>query len=370
MLPTMAPDDTKRSGIRCARVPESGRGAWDDWVSGSPSGHMHQCFWWASPLQAYGMTPEVVAAWNGDALVGGNLFRCTKVPRLPFQLVESLDGPAFEGWQPSFASPYAEAVAAFARETRALSVVFQGCPDPAIHRDLVEAFRLLEGDVVLSQGPTEASLPLDGQTSESLSSGFSHGVRSSIKKGRRNGVSVARLETAADLRAAYDAWMATARRKGFASVRPWEALLPVLQHSVSSGKGVVFGAVMDGTVIAAIYVSYVGQAAAYVYGGHLDGAERYSAAHLLQVAAIDEAIAREFPEYSFGVLPAGGNPEKSGIDRFKLSFGAVPRPTLDTITWRRRIILHEGLVRLRRHRAGAWIERAIRRRAVARGLDD
>jgi hypothetical protein len=327
---------------------------------------MHQTFWWAEPLRNYGLAPDVVAAWaDGERLLGGTLFRCTKIPRLPAQIAESLDGPAFERWDPSYATPYAAAIADFASRSRALAVVVRDCPDPDIHRDLVEALRRLQGDVVLSRGVTEAVLHLDGQTSETLWHGFSHGVRGSIKKGRSNAVQIVRLEDPEGLAAAYETWLATGRRKGFESVRPWPALEPVLGHSVSSGAGIVFGALVDGHVIASIFVTYIGRAAVYVYGGHLDGAERYSAAHLLQLTAIEEAIARGLPIYSFGALPAHGDPEKSGIDRFKLSFGAVPRPALDTITWRRRVILYESLTRFRTHPVGIRIERALRRRAAA-----
>ena len=355
-----------RADLRCGIVPEMAQASWDDWATGSPSGHLHQTFWWAMPLRQYGLTPDVVAAWaEGDRLLGGTLFRCTRVPRLPVQIAESLDGPAFEQWNSAYAAPYALAVADFARRSRALAVIIRDCPNAEIHRDLTDALRLQAGDVVLSRGVTEAVLHLDGQTTDALWSGFSHGVRSSIKRGRVNAVQIKRLEDPEGLRAAHDTWLATARRKGFESVRPWPALEPVLRCSVASGAGLVFGAIVDGRVIASIFVTYLGRTAVYVYGGHLDGAERYSAAHLLQLSAIEEAMARGLPTYSFGGLPAHGDREKSGIDQFKLSFGAVPRQALDTITWRRHVVLYETLTRFRAHPVGVRIERALRRRVAA-----
>jgi hypothetical protein len=312
------------------------------------------------------MSPTVVATWSDDTLLGGALFRSTRVPIMPVRIAESLDGPAFEGWRTSFAMPYAEAVAEFARKSRALAVIIRGCPDPGIHRDLVAAFRHLEGDVALSPGVTNAVLDLEGQTSETLWNGFSHDARKNIKKGRAHAVQIARLEDPDELRAAYDTWMATARRKQFESVRPWPALEPVLRHSVSSGAGVVFGALVGGKVIASIFVAYVGRTAEYVYGGHLDGAERYGPTRLLQVAALDEAIVRGVSGYSFGGLPASDDPLKSGIDHFKLSFGAVPRQALDTITWRRHVVLYQSLARLRGNPVGARVERVLRHRVVNR----
>lgn len=353
--------------IRCGILPAVAVNAWDRWVTGSPVGHMHQCYWWAAPLRAYGMSPEVIAAWSGDVLLGGALFRSTKVPGVRARIAESLDGPAFERWQAQYATAYSRAIADFARTSNALAVIIRGCPDPNIHRDLVEALSRLQGDVVLSPGLSEAILPLDGQTSETLWNGFSHDARKNIKRARANAVQVVRLESPDGFRDAYATWMATARRKGFESVRPWEALEPVLRHSVSSGAGIVFGATVDGNMIAAVFVTYVGRAAVYVYGGHHDGAERYSAARLLQLAAIEEAVARGLSEYSFGTLPAHEDPAKSGIDHFKLSFGAVPRQALDTITWRRHVLLYEGLTRVRGHPVGARIEQAIRRAVVSRG---
>ena len=220
--------------------------------------------------------------------------------------------------------------------------------------------------MILSRGLTDAILRIEGQTIETLWSAFSQGLRRGIKRGRANSVQVAGLESPDGLRAAYEAWTATARRKGFESVRPWPALEPVLRQSVSSGAGIVFGAIVDGKVIASVFATYLGSGAVYVYGGQLDGAERYSAASLLQLAAIEEAIARGLSEYSFGALSARGDPQKSGIDQFKLSFGAIPRAALDTITWRRHVILFEGLARLRGHSLGARVERALRRRVTTR----
>jgi hypothetical protein len=312
----------------------------------------------------FGLSSDVVAAWAGGELVVGTLFRSTKVPRLPLTIAESLDGPTFKAWEPSYARSYAQAIGAFADRSRALAVVVRDCPDPAVHRDLTEALRLLQGDVVLSRGVTDAVLDIAGQTGEGLWAGFSQGLRRSVKRARANAVQVTRLEDDESLRAAYDTWMATAHRKGFDSVRPWPALEPVVRHSVASGAGVVFGARVDGVLVASIFVTYIGRAASYVYGGQLDGAEAFASSSVLQLSAIEEAIDRGLPEYSFGVLPAHGDPHQSGIDQFKLSFGALPRPALDTITWRRHVILYESLVRVRRHPVGARIERALRRRAV------
>lgn len=355
---------TDRPEIRFGVISTEDRQRWDDWVTGSPAGHMHQSFWWAAPLEMFGLSSDVVAAWTGEALTGGVLFRRTKVPRLPLTIAESLDGPTFEAWQSSYARPYAQAIAAFADRTRALAVVVRDCPDPSLHRDLIDALRLLPGDVVLSRGVTDAVLDIAGQTSDGLWGGFSQGLRRSVKRARANAVEVTRLEDDDALRAAYDTWMATARRKGFDSVRPWPALEPVLRHSVATGAGVVFGARVDGVLVASIFVTYIGRTASYVYGGQLDGAEAFASSSLLQIAAIEEAIDRGLPEYSFGVLPAHGDPHQSGIDQFKLSFGALPRPALDTITWRRHVVLYESLLRVRRHPVGARIERALRRRAL------
>ena len=358
---------SRESAVRCHVLPPSGRAAWDRWVAVGSAGHMHQTFWWAEPLRMFGLSSEVVAAWTGDDLLGGTLFRCTKLPRLPARIVESLDGPTFQAWDRSYAKSYSEALAKFVDGSHTLAVIIRACPDPAIHHDLSEALRRLPGDVVLTQGVTDAVLSLDHQTLETLSGGFSQGLRRAIKRARANAVEVRRLEAPDGLRAAYDTWIATARRKGFDSVRPWPALEPVLRHSVSSGSGVVFGAVVDGVVVASVFATYLGRAAEYVYGGQLDGTEHLSSASLLQSAAIEEAIDRGLSEYSFGVLPAHGDPRRSGIDQFKLSFGAVPRPTLDTITWRRHVLLYEGLTRLRGHPLGARIERSLRRRAISAG---
>jgi Acetyltransferase (GNAT) domain len=359
--------DQDQPDLCCGTIPADQQDDWDDWAIGSPFGHMHQLFWWANPLRAYGMRSEVVAGWSGADLEGGTLFRCSKVPGLPVQIAESIDGPLFARWQSGFAVPYARAIARLGRDARALAIVIRGCPDPLMHRDLVAALRLEMGDVVLSRGATEAVLGLADHSVESLWGGFSHGVRNSVKRGRSRGVRVVQLEDDQALKAAHDCWMATAQRKGFESVRPWPALQPVLRQAISSGSGVVFGAMLGEQIIAAIFVTYIGRSAAYVYGGHLDGAEQHSPAHVLQVAAIDEAVRRGFEGYSFGILPAADDDARTGVRYFKLSFGTEPRQMLETITWRRHIFVYEGLTRLRSHPIGVRIERALRRRRVGGG---
>jgi lipid II:glycine glycyltransferase (peptidoglycan interpeptide bridge formation enzyme) len=122
----------------------------------------------------------------------------------------------------------------------------------------------------------------------------------------------------------------------------------------------VFASFAREELLAAIYVTYVGSAAAYIYGGFADGAERHRPNHVLHLEAIAAALERGCDGYNLGSLSI------EGVDQFKLGFGAVPVTRTDTVVWVRRAALYGVMQRLRRQRVGPALEAFMRRRLAGR----
>jgi lipid II:glycine glycyltransferase (peptidoglycan interpeptide bridge formation enzyme) len=104
-----------------------------------------------------------------------------------------------------------------------------------------------------------------------------------------------------------------------------------------------------------------------VYGGYMDGAEKYSPTHVLQFEAIRESVNRGMAAYNFGNLISEGNSAGRGVDEFKLGFGAVPQRRLDTIVWKRKPLLYHSIEQLRRWRMGGKLEALLKRKLIRRG---
>jgi hypothetical protein len=342
------------------------REAWDDLAARSVVGHRHQCLWWMEPLDRYGFRCCPLGCWKGDQLVGGALFRSYGVPFTRSAVSECLDGPIFLHWESEWAEEFLAALVNMARQVNSMAVVIKDCPHPDVHRDVQAALQRGGFSTTLIPGPADAVLPLEGRTLDQVRSGFNHGTKSRIKKGQK-GVSTRRLTRSEDLAQAYAAWIATANRKSFTDVRPWPGLEPVLRHCVDHGLGSVLGSFADEKLLAAAFVVHVGRTAAWVYGGYMDGAEKYNPTHVLQFEAIRESLERGLIAYNFGNLLADTQPTARGVDEFKLGFGAVPQRHLDTIIWRRKPVLYASIERLRRGRIGRGLEALLKSKLVRRG---
>jgi GNAT acetyltransferase-like protein len=342
------------------------REAWNALAARSLVGHRHQCEWWMKALDRYGFRTFTLGCWRGDQLIGGALFRSYTVPFTGSTVTECLDGPIFLAWENSWAEQFIAGVVGIAREANSMAVVIRDCPRHDVHAALVAVFRQGGLDIALSPGPADAVLPLEGRTIDQIRTGFNHGTRQRIKKGQR-GVSIQRLTSSEDLAKAYAAWIATAKRKSFADVRPWRGVEPVLRRCIDDGLGSVLGSFLDEKLLAAAFITHVGSTAAWVYGGYMDGSEKYNPTHVLQYEAIKESVARGLVAYNFGYLLAERQPGARGVDEFKLGFGALPRRHPDTITWKRKPVLYASVQRLRRGWMGRSLETLFRTRLIQRG---
>jgi hypothetical protein len=342
------------------------RKAWDELASRSSVGHRHQCLWWMEPLERYGVRTQALGCWKEDQLVGGAVFRSYGVPFIRSTVSECLDGPIFLAWEDAWADALLAGLIEIAGKANSMAVVIKDCPHEAAHRGLVAALRRRGLAIELSRGPADAILPLEGRAIEQIRSGFNHGTRQRIKKGQK-GVAVRRLTRPEDLAQAYAAWIATASRKSFTDVRPWLGLEPVLRRCIDDGMGSVLGSFLEDKLLAAAFVTHVGSTAAWVYGGYMDGAEKYNPTHVLQYEAITESLERGLVGYNFGNLLAESDPGARGVDEFKLGFGAVSHRHLDTIVWKRRPALYAAVQRIRRGWLGRSLEALAKQRLIRLG---
>jgi Acetyltransferase (GNAT) domain len=353
--------DTSQTGFRVALIetPDQRR-QWDRFVRGAPAGSLNQCFWWADPLEQHGVTARGIACWDGEVQVGGAMLRSLPVPLAGGTITECLQGPLFVDWRPEWAAPVLAGIEEIARRSRSIGVSLQACPRRDVAEDLASAMRRAGMKLTRAPGGREAILALAGRSLDDVIAGFHKGTRRAIKKGQQGPVEVRRVAGTDELRRAHGTWLATAARKGFASVRPWETAEPMLRHSIDAGLGAVLAGFVGEELLAAVFVTYIGTAASYIYGGFADDAERHRPNHVLHLEAIKVALAGGYATYNLGTLSI------DGVDQFKLGFGAVPVPRTDTVVWERRAALYGVMQRLRRQRVGPALETLVRRRLAGR----
>jgi hypothetical protein len=342
---------------------------WDEFSSHSAVGHMQQCLWWTQPLAKFGIATRVLGCWRAGKLIGGSLFRSIPIPYLGRSFAECLCGPIFLDWRSDWADLFLRGLQEIAEEFNSVSVSIRGCPNKEVHQDLGLAFERNMLRTTWSPGAAEAILPLKGRTTEDLWKDFRKGTKWSVKKGLKGPLRVERLTSRADLRQAYEAWIATAKRKRFPHVRPWSSLEPALCHCVENRLGYVLGTFLDGNLLGSAFVSYIGGTGAWVYGGYMDNAAAHQPTHILQYHAIQESLERGMNGYTFGELSLQKDSSYSGTDQFKLGFGARPERNLDTIVWERRPYwtrVLQWMQTARGNRVGRQLERILRKRLVDR----
>lgn len=317
------------------------------------------------PLDRYGFRVQALGCWVGDRLLGGALFRSYRVPLTPITVSECLDGPIFLDWEPAWADCFGAGIGRLAHDADSTVVTIQDCPQPDVHRDVLAALGRGGRKLSVKPGRADAVLPLRGRTMDQIWKGFNHGTRQRIKKARE--LTVRRLSRPEDLARAYAAWIATAQRKSFSDVRPWESLQPVVRHCLDHGLGSVLATFRGETLLAAAFITHIGNTGTYVYGGYVDGAQKYSPTQVLQHEAIRESVELGLADYNFGYLLSPEQPDARGVDEFKLGFGALPRQHLETIVWERKPVRYALVERLRRGRLGRNLEARLRRVLIGRG---
>ena len=300
-------------------------------------------------------------------MLGGALFRSYTVPLSRITVSECLDGPIFLDWERHWAQEFVAGIAKLAQAVDSTVLTIQDCPHAEVHGNVVAALRRGGGKTTLKPGMAEAVLPLAGRTMDQIWKGFNRGTRQRIKKANSGRLQIRRLTRPEDLAQAYGAWIATASRKSFSDVRPWVSLEPVVQHCVENQMGSVIASFLDEKLLAAAFVTHIGGTASWVYGGYVDGAQKHSPTHVLQHEAIRESLEKGLARYNFGGLLSDTQPLARGVDEFKLGFGAIPRPQVDTIVWERKPVLYASVEWLRKGWVGRNLEAGLRRVLIRRG---
>lgn len=341
--------------------------AWHEISEGAVAGQMHQCYWWAEPLRKTGVRSRAIGLWRGSRLVGGALFRSIPVPYMGAHVTQCLAGPLHLDWDPEWADHFVSQLEELARVDNSIEVAIHGTANRELHRDIAFAFLRRGMTIAVEAGAVEAVLPLAATTLDGVWKGMNESTRRNIRKAQKNGLEVRELTTGLELRLAHDAWLATAQRKGFSEVRPWELLEPVLRHCVDRRMGKVYGSFFGDRLLAAIFVTFIGGQAAYVYGGYVDGAETYAPNHVLHHEAIKHCLEKGLKAYNLGQFAPGFDPARpQGIDQFKLGFGARIERRPDSLIWRRMPRVAAALDWLRRQPAGRKIAEELKRRLLSK----
>jgi len=349
-----------------ARILESedDKRAWREIAEHPAFGSMTQCFWWADPLGKAGVRTTGIGLWNEDRLVGGGLFRSIPVPYVGAHLTQCRGGPLHLSWEPQSAESFVSKVVELADDHNSLEVAIHECASPQVQRDILEAFQRRRLKVVVAAAFSDAVVSLKESSLDDIFRRMNERTRRSIRKAEKNGVQVRALTSNQELRGAHGAWMATAMRKGFTDIRPWELLEPVLRYSIGNGLGAVYGSFMGDQLLAAIFVTFIGAQASYVYGGFLDGCDRHHPNHILHFEAIKQSLERGLLAYNLGQLISDDPAERGGLDQFKLGFGALVQKRPNSIVWKRRPLLSAALAWVRRQKLGRTLVEAFKRRLL------
>lgn len=347
--------------ITCAIADPSAYDEWNELAQG-PHGTLSQTTWWAEPMRPLGMEFDVVTCRLDGVLVGGALIRWASPKPLPLSRGTCLGGPVFSKWPSAIEAPFLDAVKAASRRRRGIEVVFLDVPDPAIADDLAAELRRRHARFDVRSSNDHAVLELHDRTMDEVMKAMRDRARYSIKRGRRS-LRFEPLTGDSDLAAAYAAFQATAARKGF-PMRPPAAGVPVLREAVDRGVGAVIGAIDDDEVVAAAFVTFIGDEAVYEYGGFLDRASSLYPNHALQAEAIAMAIDRGLAGYNMGALSV--KPEDAGVNDFKTGFGATPRPRTPRLQWATMPTAGRIMDQMARSRRGQDVLRAIRRSVASR----
>lgn len=350
--------------ITCAIAAASTYREWDQFAQG-PQGSLSQTTWWAEPMRPLGVDFDVITCRRGNELIGGALVRWARPRPFPLSRGTCLGGPVFSSWTPAVAAPFLDALRTASRRRRGIEVVFIDTPEESIEEDLVAELERRQARFTIRPNNLHAVIELHDRTIEEVSKGMKDRARYSIKRGRRS-LSFERLTDDASLAAAYEAFQATAIRKGF-SMRPPSAGLPAIREAIKRDMGAVIGALDGDEIVAAAFVTFIGNEAVYEYGGFLDHAMKMYPNHALQAEAIAMAIDRGLDAYNMGALSV--KQEDAGVNEFKTGFGAVPRARTPRLQWATMPMAGRMMDQLSRSRRGQQVMQSIRRSVASSASD-
>jgi len=343
------------------------RDRWLPMAEASEWADLHQCPWWSEPLSRYGVRTSILAVFREREIIGGGLFRIAPAIIPGFSTAECLDGPVFSEWDPAVGPVFVRGLRRLARRARALHLTMAGCRRTDVHEPLVLGLERAPGAVRLVSDHPHAFMRLAGRTWRDIEAGFNRRTRTALRKAAENGLTVRRLQTDEELRQAHGTWLATGARKGFADIRPWKALQPVLRRSVDQSFGYVLASCLNDEVLAAIFFTCFGRAGRCVYAGHQDRARSLFATHVLQVTAMQICLERSLETYDLDVLSPACDTTPDGVDEYKLGFGTTVTRWPHRIVWERFPRLCRAADYLHRQTLLKKGVAALKRRLIQRG---
>ena len=177
-----------------------------------------------------------------------------------------------------------------------------------------------------AQGFTKADaflqhvIPLDADFAE-LETRFRNSVRRSIRKAKRNGLTVRAGEKLSDMERFYELNMLTRRKHGLIP-QPWRFFENIHRNIISGGNGVLLLCEYEGRVIAADMMLAYGKKLVGKFNASDRRYQTLRPNHLLQMKGIELGVADGYTEISLGRT----EPEHEGLRRFKLSWGSREEP--------------------------------------------
>ncbi|MCB1040848.1 MAG: GNAT family N-acetyltransferase [Acidimicrobiales bacterium] len=355
------------SDVEVRELRDDEHAAWDREVD-AWDGRPVQTTWWAAPLARYGIGHRVIGRFERGELTGGVLVRVVRMPGLPVTMLDALRGPLGADWTDEQVRSLVDQVQRLVEEQRSVQVTFQAVPDPVLHSRLRAELARRRGGVTTYALPAEAIIDLRGRTLDDVVADFGRTPKRHLRVATRSAIEVRDLTAADELDQAYDCFAASAERQGFVELRPRDALVPMLRHGADTGAGLTLGAMADGEVVAATFVTMVGPIAEYLYGGYRTdtvGGAKVHPSLAVHAEGIARAIAAGKAGYSLGLV--GATASSAGVDRFKRGVGAVEVPTSEAITWTVRPWAARLLTAMRTTSWGKRVVKRVRRAAVRRG---
>jgi hypothetical protein len=196
--------------------------------------------------------------------------------------------------------------------------------DTPAHRQALKDMGLVS---VADMQPNRATVLVDLAPEEAdIMAGFKPKTRYNIRLAERRGVTVEPVDLTPDNAAKmYELICETQARAGF-FLRPQVYFEAFWQKHAASGTGQLFLASHDGSVLAGIFVIFLGRRALYKDGGSRREKKELQAAYLLQWRAMQWLKERGVAEYDLhGVPPdgAGAHHPLASLVQFKTGFGPI-----------------------------------------------
>lgn len=298
--------------------------SWNAFVAADPAGDLLQSTAWGELKSSSGWSPSVIAAHEGDAIVGGMMVLRRSLP-LGRALFYAPRGPVFDWRDTRVVASVVHAATAFARKHGGLLVKVDPPFDDSGAAASLErsGFRSVGGCGGFGGTQPRCVMQLDLQRPlDDVIASFHQKWRYNIRLAQKKGVRIRKSTDRADLPAFYGILRETAKRDGFLvrSQSYFEAMWDAL---VSRGWMSLFLGDVDGEPVCGALSYLFGDKAWYTYGASSNAHREKMPNYLMQWEMISWAHEHGCRWYDFrGVscTPDDPNDKTAGLNRFKAGF--------------------------------------------------